>query len=129
MVDLDPMEAAKQANGKPLVARGPLVAWERERRARLAVLEEEAEFAQMDAIISRHKLEIEKREQVLKSEIAGLRRTLEIAQSTMRSLQRSTVYQLIRMAGRWDWLDQSIIRVRGHAVPSTKAPSTKARES
>ena len=77
----------------PLVVRDSLAAWERERRARLAVAEEAGELARMRAELRKPSDE-----------------KLGRAQKILRDLRAARGYRLMRRLGRWEWLERGIER-------------------
>jgi hypothetical protein len=94
----------------PLVARGSLVAWEREHRARLGVAEEDGELGRMRAEI----------EAPLRAELAAVEgeraaqvQALATARKALRDLRGSRGYRFMRRLGRWRSVERDIRKVIG----------------
>jgi predicted nucleic acid-binding Zn-ribbon protein len=115
------------AGSGPLVTRGSLSEWEREFRARLAVIEEERELAQLRAELARPNTElIESRAEVaqlqteiarlhgeigrLHGEIQKLQGTLKAVEKMLQGLRSSRGYRLFRLFGRWESIERGIHR-------------------
>jgi septal ring factor EnvC (AmiA/AmiB activator) len=104
----------------PLVIRGSLTDWECEFRARLAVTEEERELAQMRAEMAKPLNELAQAQAEaaqlrgeiarLQGEVKQLQGTLQTVEKMLRGLQSSRGYQMFRLLGRWDSLEQGIRR-------------------
>jgi multidrug resistance efflux pump len=121
-----------RAGRGPLIVRGSLADWEREFRARQAVAEEERELAQMQAEMAQPFNEVAQAQaQVqaqeiaqaraeaaqlhgevvrLQGEVQQLRGTLRTVEKMLQGLRSSRGYQMFRMLGRWDSIEQGIHR-------------------
>src|SRR6476469_9039275 len=93
-----------RAGHGPLVVRGSLADWEREFRARQAVVEEERELAQARAEAAQLHGEVAR----LQGEVQQLRGTLRTVEKMLQGLRSSRGYQMFRMLGRWDSIEQGI---------------------
>jgi hypothetical protein len=96
-------------SGSPMIARGSLVAWERDHRARLAAAEEAGELARMNAELDALRAEVA----ALQQERDGLLGALGIAHKVLRDLRGSRMYRLMRLMRRWDSLASGMRQVLG----------------
>jgi len=92
---------------RPLIARGSLAVWEREQRARLAVIEEEQEIARMQVELVKARAQLAEAQ----AERELLRQSLAAAQQVLLDLRGSRGYRLIRRLGRWQSMDRGLRRV------------------
>ncbi len=117
-----------RAGRGPLIVRGSLADWEREFRARQAVAEEERELAQMQTEMAQPFNEVAQAQAQeiaqaraeaaqlhgevvrLQGEVQQLRGTLRTVEKMLQGLRSSRGYQMFRMLGRWDSIEQGIHR-------------------
>jgi hypothetical protein len=83
-------------NGHPLIARGPLVAWDRELQARLAVAEEEGELTRMRAETAAHDRYQAPQEQVSPSSTPALEVALSYDAVPLNGHASTTELDLLR---------------------------------